>query len=1053
MKYPVRLVYLVAPLLFASGACALVYQTVWLREFRLIFGASTAASAAVLAIFMAGLGVGSAILGSRVDRARVPLALYGWLECGIALVAAMTPALADIARELYLGMGGSPALGDGGATLVRLLLSSLVLLVPTFLMGGTLPAAARAVVGPDDGTRGSVAVLYGANALGAMTGALASTFFLLEHLGNRRTLWLACAINVLISSLAIVLARRNRARSGAQDAPAQPAPEAAMGVEVDAGEPPARALPVYLASGVAGFAFLLMELVWYRMLGPLLGGSVYTFGIILAVALFGIGAGSVAYRLWYRDRVVTMDALAFTCALEALLLALPFWMGDHVAMFALSLRAYGMHSFAVHVGGWAVVTVWVVLPASLVSGFQFPLLIGLLGRGNRNVGRQAGIAYAWNTLGAIAGSLCGGFGLLPFLSAPGAWRVSIAMLGALSLFLALLAPARRQGREVAIVGAAMACAAFVLSSTGGPGPAWRHSGIGAGRADYLLAAPHDALIDQQRNWRHQLVWEADGVESSVALYALQSYSFLVNGKSDGSVRGDAATFVMSGMIGAMLHPHPATAFVVGLGTGSSAGWLAMDPRIERVDVVELEPRIADVAAACVPTNGDPLHNPKVHLAFGDAREYLLTSHARYDLILSQPSNPYRAGIASMFTREFYEAVAKRLDKDGIFVQWLQAYEVTPDTVRTVYATLGAEFPMIETWQTQLGDLVFVATREPIRYDTTQLRERIASEPYRSAIRDTWQVETLEGVMAHFASGSILARSIESGSGVEINSDDDNRMEFAFAKSIGQKTGFDPRLESTEHDREGIDRPLSPLEGLDWDEVQRQREAFYALSGQIGPIAQQPRGMRATRVRMIADFRQGVGNLAAASQHWRDAPFEPVDSIETAMVAEALAEMGDARSAPYIERLRILHPIEADFLAARLALRGGDADRAAELLVRAFVAYRSDAWPWPPMALRAILLAQEVAAAAQRPKSARAIYDAIKEPFAVHMWDHFRQLAQVSIAKSMGDDALLAASVRNFEPNAPWHKDFLQIRADVYRRTNDPLAQDAQRDLDRILQDR
>src|SRR6185295_13244297 len=191
--------------------------------------------------------------------------------------------------------------------------------------------------------------------------------------------------------------------------------------------------------------------------------------------------------------------------------------------------------------------------------------------------------------------------------------------------------------------------------------------------------------------RHGIEWEADGVESAVAVSNRAGLAFVINGKVDGHIRADAPTQVMSGMLGAILHPAPKSALVIGLGTGSSAGWLGAVPELERVDVVELEPSIERVAKDCAVVNRDVMDNPKVHVIVGDAREVLLTTRERYDLVFSEPSNPYRAGIASLFTREYYREVQARLAKGGLFLQWVQAYDVDSRTVRTIYATLASVF--------------------------------------------------------------------------------------------------------------------------------------------------------------------------------------------------------------------------------------------------------------------------------------------------------------------------------------------------------------------------
>jgi spermidine synthase len=748
----------VAGLLFLSGFCALIYQTVWLRQFRLIFGASTYATGAVLAIFMAGLGAGSAMLGKRADAKERPLAFYAHLELLIAAAAALSPLLLWIVAKIYFSSGGSPHLGTAGATVLRLLLSLVVLGPATFLMGGTLPAAARAIETDDDTGRRAVALLYGVNTLGAVAGTLLSTFVLLETFGNRQTLLMAVLVNVIVGVIA-----RSIALSGGAGG-SQPAEDLAE--DRRAKSPP---LHFYAASALTGFAFLLMELVWYRMLSPILGGTTYMFGLILAVALAGIGLGGTTYAL-LRKGGATASAFAITCALEALAIGLPFALGDRIAIFANVLRGLGVSGFGGYVLGWTIVTLIVVFPAAFIAGIQFPLLIALLGEGREHVGRQIGAAYAWNTAGAIAGSLAGGFGLLPLLSAPGVWRLVIILLAALSIVFA------RRAALVAVVAVACVFAA-------GPTAVWRHAGIGAGRA--MSPQTRNELHSWTTRARRVVVWERDGRESSVALVADTDIAFLINGKTDGSAVGDAGTQVMLGVAPAALHPNPHSALVIGLGTGSTAGWLAAIPSMQRVDVAELEPVVLDVARACREVNASAMSNPKVHITIADAREMLLTSDRRYDLIASEPSNPYRAGIASLFTRDFYEAAAQRLNRGGYFAQWLQMYGIDTATLQTIYATIGGVFPHVQTWKTTDGDLMLLASREPIRIDANALRARLAAEPYGSAIRDAWNVDTAEGFLSRLVANESFARAA-AGEADAINTDDHTVIEFGFARSLNEK---------------------------------------------------------------------------------------------------------------------------------------------------------------------------------------------------------------------------------------------------------------------------
>ena len=320
-------------MVFCSGCAALVFQVAWMRELRLIFGATTVAVAAVLAIFMAGLGVGSAVLGKFADRVTNPLRMYGLFEAAIALSVAVPPWLVDLASALYIGLGGQESMGLAAATGLRLALAAAIMAIPTFLMGGTLPAAVRAVTAPANEHRRALGVLYGANTLGAVFGAAAATFFALEYLGTRATLWMGCALGLTVGFLAVKLARRWPSLA-AQGGPSLQNDSPADSFAAANASALRRPWLIYLAAAVLGFTFFALELVWYRMLAPILGGTAFTFGLILCIALLGIGVGGIAYNTIFRRLAPSWSALAVTCGLEALLTILPYSLGDRLAVFA-----------------------------------------------------------------------------------------------------------------------------------------------------------------------------------------------------------------------------------------------------------------------------------------------------------------------------------------------------------------------------------------------------------------------------------------------------------------------------------------------------------------------------------------------------------------------------------------------------------------------------------------------------------------------------------------------------------------------------------------------
>lgn len=1038
----------VALLLLGSGFCALVYQVCWLREFRLIFGASTAASAAVLAIFIGGLGLGGWLLGPRADAHARPLLFYAQLEAIVAVSAAISPFLLSLARVSYFALGGTTTLGLALGTIGRLVLSALVLAIPTLAMGGTLPAAARAATRTIDDRRQDLAALYSLNTLGAVAGCVVSTFALLEIYGTRTTLWLAALVNALVAVIARALDRRWTHTVSESSGSQQLGESRELGASGSATTPAPPLGFVLTASAIVGFSFFLMELVWYRMLGPLLGGSVFTFGLILAVALVGIGLGGLIYALASRDRPATLEGFATTCLLESLTIAATFALGDRLAFLTMVLAPLRAGGFAASVFGWTLVAAIVVLPPALVSGYQFPMLIALLGRARDRIGRQIGQTYAANTIGAILGSLAGGFGVLPWLSAPGAWRlVSVVLLllgGA-----AVIPAARHRGWPKLVPHAAVALAVIVCVSAAGPTAAWRHSGIGAGRAVEGALVGANALRNWQNTNRLAMNWDGDGVESSIALMNDSSgYSFFVNGKSDGSARGDAATQVMLGLLGALRNPAAKRALVIGLGTGSSAGWLAAVPSIVRVDVVELEPLVLKVARAAASVNHDAMRNPKMHIIVGDARETLLTSREQYDVIASEPSNPFRAGIASLFTVEFYAAAHARLSEQGVIAQWVQGYEIDAPTLRSIYTTISTVFPYVEAWQTRRGDLVLIGAKRLPPASARELAARIAEEPFRSAIAHVWRTDTLAGVLSHFVAGDAVARALASGNRPPINTDDRNTVEFGFARSVGVTNGMMP----FELRRLGVllrasRMPLTDDASVNWDAVETARVAYNAIQGYFDDLPSNPPPNEQARQTAYLHYFQ-MNSAGAARASWQRQSESARDLLDARLLAGIEADSGSEEAMPWIDRIRAFEPPEADSLVARLRYHQERPDEAVAALRAALVGFRSDPWSTQGAMLASLNLVAQIAT--RHLTAAGPLLDALAEPFAVNALNVPRLTQAAELTRSVNFSTRCVAPIGQFEPNPLWNYGFLTLRRDCYRAANDPRLDLAQNDLEEFL---
>ena len=987
---------------------------------------------------MAGLGFGGIILGRRTEKKERPLAFYAQLELLIAASAALSPLLILAARYFYIAFGGTEALGITMGTVVRLIVAAVIIGTPTFLMGGTLPAAARAVVERDDVMRRSVGLLYGANTLGAVTGAVAGTFYCFENFGNRLTLWSAAALNILI---ALVAFRVSKVMTNVRSDVTSGSPQA---------ERPPKADPrvILTAAALVGFAFFLMEMVWYRMLAPLLGGSTFSFGLILATALLGIGCGGSAYAFLRRSASVRLFAL--TCAAEALCVAFPYALGDRLAMAAMLLHPLGTLGFLGHVIAWTELSFVVVFPAAFFAGLQFPLLIALLGSGRDIVGSQTGTAYAWNTSGALIGSLAGGFCLIPWFSAPGVWKIVVILLCVVAFAAVLLA--WRESRLSMKSIAPILIIVFALLMLRAPGPTafWRHSEIGVGRLRQYEASRNERR-DLVQTLRRQILWDTDGIESSVALANSDGLTFIVNGRSDGNAKIDAGTQIMSGLIGAAVHPLPTRALVIGLGSGSTGGWLAAVPSIQRVDLIELEPAILKVAEECAPVNQGALHNPKLHIIIGDARELLLTTHQKYDLVVSEPSHPYRAGVTGLFTREFYQSVEQRLESDGIFCQWVQAFEIDDRTIQIIYRTLGSVFPNIETWQTEDRDLLLVASRKPIQYKLDALRSRVSEQPYKNALLHTWGADGAEDFLAHYLGNETIADSLQHIGTVPLNTDDRTVIEFGLARTIGLSPGFQIANLRAAAQRAHADRPLLIDGDIDWPRVNEARSSMHPS---LYLTSEMQTALSSEQKRRTAAYLNYVdGDLSSACQEWRGQSDEPKTLPQLILVAECLAAEGDNAAAPYIEKIAAILPSDAEAIRARLFWSQGKRVDATQSLANFFQSLREDPWATYGLAKRSIALAGEIAHADVSRTASVQLYDALRKPFSIfnHEADRLVTLLNIGLqidGNNLGDYTLSAVGA--FEPNVPWQHNFLNVRQACYSTTHNPRAEQAKRDFDQFM---
>lgn len=770
---------------FLSGAAGLVYEVVWMRMLGLVFGHTVFAVTTVLAAFMSGLALGAFLFGRLIDRRGRPLQVYGFLEAGIGAWALLVPLLLTQVQIVYVALSRSLKLSSFALSLAQFALVFLILLVPTTLMGASLPVLAKFFVNRPESLGRKVGDLYALNTLGAVLGAVLAGFLLLPAIGVRATTGLAVAANLAIGAWALVLAGRVR-EPGETSAPVppllveRPSPGAPSGESI-----PLMTWLVLAGTGLSGAAAMVYEVAWTRALSLMIGSSTYAFSAMLTTFLTGLALGSFLFaRIWGRRRVdgTLFGALEVAIGLVALALTPAFErLPDLVlAILARMTPSAGGALLAQFASSFLVM----IIPTTII-GAAFPCAVQICAGALTRLGRDVGRVYSANTVGTIAGALLAGFLLVPSLGARASLVVAAAVNTAVGLtVLAAAGPARPLWRRAALVPLALLFAAGVVFL-----PAWDPRVMAGGVSIYVgkfISAPDPAAVFREVTAARQLLYYREGINSTVAVERTERMTALrVDGKVDASNGIDMATQLMLGHLPVLLHPRPERVLVIGLGSGVTAGAVAQHPVVREIDVVELEPAVVEASSFFLEENRHVLRDPRVRLVVGDGRNYILAGEGRYDVISSEPSNPWMAGVANLFSREFYRLARERLADDGIMIQWVHGYSLFPSDLKMIVKTFRQSFPHATLWRTLRGDYLLVGARSPLRIDYALLERRIAaSARVREDLASIWVASPLDVLTLFFLDETDLGGFAH---GASENSDDRPLLEFRAPLALYRET--------------------------------------------------------------------------------------------------------------------------------------------------------------------------------------------------------------------------------------------------------------------------
>ncbi len=622
--------------------------------------------------------------------------------------------------------------------------------------------------------------LYAINTLGAVVGCALSGFYLIPELGLRGSVRLAAILNLTIAVLIAVAVAWFLAAEHRTDPAVDSGPDgAALGAERSYLD--VALLATFALSGAAAMVY---ENAWTRALTLVIGMSTYSFTVMLTTFLVGLGVGSLLYARWWGTRevgVAGFGLLQLFIALSALA-TIPLF--ERLPFLFLRLRHGFGDSFEQFLSIQILLSALVMIVPTLLLGTTFPIVARIYTQNLYRIGTSIGTAYASNTVGAIVGAFLGGFVLIPTLGVQNSIGLAVTVSAAAGVLLVALDARVRRGRRLMAAGAMFVVAVVAVLSFRTWDKRVMTSGVTIYAHNYS-SLPTDAL---RREWmeRDELLYYREGLTATISVHRSAGSDYVfekTNGKVDASF-GDTPTQLMVGYLPMLLNPAAKRVLVIGMGSGMTAKAAAAFP-VERLDVAEIEPAVIEGARYFAEKNGRIHDDPRVRFIHADGRNYLLAVHQRYDVIISEPSNPWIAGIGNLFTREYYQEALSKLGEGGVFGQWMQTYAMAPEDLRMVYRTFADVFPDVSLWAVNDSDMLLIGTPRPQRLRYADLQAALAARPI--AQRDLRELGFVDAysLMAMYLMPK--AALLKMAGDAEFNLDDFPRLEFLAPRNLGRDT--------------------------------------------------------------------------------------------------------------------------------------------------------------------------------------------------------------------------------------------------------------------------
>lgn len=755
---------------FISGASALVYQILWLKKLTLIFGSTTLAVATILASFMGGLALGSFIMAHKAFQINRVIFVYAILEICIGLYAIFIPFIFDCTDIIYRSIW--PLTGEiyYVSIILRFVLVLVVLIIPTTLMGATLPLLVKYCIDKDDVIIKYVSLLYGINTLGAVYGAFMCGFYLLENFGLTLTNYIAVSLNFIAALIAFLIDKKyilpDLSSKNVIDKIVPSGVSAlTLGDKI-----------ILWVMFLSGFTAMVYEVVWTRQLVLVFGSTTYAYTSILVVFLIGIALGSLSIKKGFTDNRKNIYYFAlFELAIGLLIIAGSFYYKNLFYIYYNLYNSFLQPLFFVNV---LLISSFLIFPVAAIFGILFPLAIKLFTPSFQSISERTGTIYSFNTLGCILGSVCSGFILIPFVGLK--WTLILAaciniLLAGFYLLMTL--------KEIKIRIASLVTTVVIVSIVVLFPANWSKQVMTSGTVinrNVYTSTSLEQYVDSID--KLNVVFYKEGYHSTVAVVKGYSddnkeyYSLYNNGKIDAStIFIDMRCQVLLGYLPVFLTRKINDVLVVGMGSGITIAVLEKFP-VQHIELVELEKAVLEARKSFSSRYGDPIVDKRLKVILDDARNYLRVTDKKYDIIISEPSNVWVSGVANLYTQDYYHIIKNKLKTDGILCQWMHTYGLKEIDVKSVIKALRNEFKYIYFFNVKTsGDFIFIATQKPIKLDLDLINYRFENDFIKSDISAIFNISNAYEFLSLFMGSSKNVNS--SIKNVPPNTDDNSFLEF------------------------------------------------------------------------------------------------------------------------------------------------------------------------------------------------------------------------------------------------------------------------------------